>query len=340
MPSNVRPLALGTRYARDVVSLTVAGLTTQAYFSLRSLDAQVALTRSTLAARDESLGIIRKRAEGGVSSDLELNQAQGARADAAIQLRELERQRELVHHPERVLELPLVRGLRDDDPVQRPDRVEVQRLGGRGEENLEPGIGKDHAAHIAVTDEFVTRFLDFAVGFEEIAGIDPRMANLFTITTVLISIPIAEMCFVYIATLYKGSIELTTAMLFALAFLGEFFMGGVTGIFLGSSGADVYLHDSYFVIAHFHYTFVPIAIIGLFAGFYFWFPKMFGRMMNEFWGKVHFFLTFVFLNGTFFTMHILGAVGFPRRLAGQEIYRGLRHTGHRLDAVLYLLRNA
>jgi len=146
-----------------------------------------------------------------------------------------------------------------------------------------------------------------------IAGIDPRMANLFTITTVLISIPIAEMCFVYIATLYKGSIELTTAMLFALAFLGEFFMGGVTGIFLGSSGSDVYLHDSYFVIAHFHYTFVPIAIIGLFAGFYFWFPKMFGRMMNETLGKVHFWGTIIGFNMIFLPLFVTGAAGDQRR---------------------------
>ena len=139
------------------------------------------------------------------------------------------------------------------------------------------------------------------------------MANLFTITTVLISIPIAEMCFVYIATLYKGSIELTTAMLFALAFLGEFFMGGVTGIFLGSSGADVYLHDSYFVIAHFHYTFVPIAIIGLFAGFYFWFPKMFGRMMDETLGKIHFWGTIIGFNGVFLPLFYVGAAGDQRR---------------------------
>jgi cytochrome c oxidase subunit 1 len=146
-----------------------------------------------------------------------------------------------------------------------------------------------------------------------IAGIDPRMANLFTITTVLISIPIAEMCFVYIATLYKGSIELTTAMLFALAFLGEFFLGGVTGIFLGSSGSDIYLHDSYFVIAHFHYTFVPIAIIGLFAGFYFWFPKMFGRMMDETWGKIHFWGTIIGFNGIFIPLFFTGAAGDQRR---------------------------
>src|SRR5262249_36858904 len=93
-----------------------------------------------------------------------------------------------------------------------------------------------------------------------IAGIDPRLANVFSATTVLISIPIAEMCFLYIATLYGGSIRFTTPMLWALAFVAEFLIGGVTGIYLGASGADIYYHDTYFVVAHFHYTFFPIAI--------------------------------------------------------------------------------
>src|SRR4249920_3561491 len=89
-----------------------------------------------------------------------------------------------------------------------------------------------------------------------VAGIDPRMANIFSITTLLISVPITEMVFLYIATLYGGSIHLDTPMLWALAFIGEFMIGGVTGIFLGSSATDIYLHDTYFIIAHFHYTFV------------------------------------------------------------------------------------
>ena len=134
---------------------------------------------------------------------------------------------------------------------------------------------------------FGTGVLSFMVWAHHqfIAGIDPRMANIFTITTLLISVPIAEMMFVYIATLYGGSITLTTPMLWALSFIAEFLIGGVTGIFLGASGADIYLHDTYFVLAHFHYTFVPIAIIGTFAGVTYWFPKMFGRMMNETLGQ-------------------------------------------------------
>ena len=93
-----------------------------------------------------------------------------------------------------------------------------------------------------------------------ISGIDPRMANIFTVTTVLISVPLAEMMFVYIATLYGGSIRLETPMLWALGFLGTFLIGGVTGIFLGASGSDIYMHDTYFVLAHFHYTFYPIGL--------------------------------------------------------------------------------
>src|SRR4030095_13210814 len=106
-----------------------------------------------------------------------------------------------------------------------------------------------------------------------IAGIDPRMANVFTATTVLISIPVGEMLFVYIATLYGGSIRFTVPMLWALAFIAEFLIGGVTGIFLGASSGDIYFHDTYFVLAHFHYTFFPIAIIATFAGVTHWFPK-------------------------------------------------------------------
>ncbi len=147
-----------------------------------------------------------------------------------------------------------------------------------------------------------------------IAGIDPRMANVFTITTLLISIPIAEMCFVYIATLYGGSITFKTPMLWALAFVAEFLIGGVTGIFLGASGADIYFHDTYFVLAHFHYTFFPIAIIAVYAGLTYWFPKMFGRMMNDTLGKIHFWGTIIPFNMIFLPLFLLGAWGQHRRI--------------------------
>jgi cytochrome c oxidase subunit 1 len=163
---------------------------------------------------------------------------------------------------------------------------------------------------------FATGILSFTVWAHHqfVAGIDPRMANIFTVTTLLISIPIAEMCFVYIATLYGGSIRLTTPMLWALAFVAEFLIGGVTGIFLGASGADIYFHDTYFVLAHFHYTFFPIAIIGTFAGFTYWFPKMFGKMMNETLGKIHFWGTIIPFNCIFIPLFVLGIGGQHRRI--------------------------
>jgi cytochrome c oxidase subunit 1 len=163
---------------------------------------------------------------------------------------------------------------------------------------------------------FGTGVLSFTVWAHHqfIAGIDPRMAHIFTVTTLLISIPIAEMMFIYIATLYGGSITFTTPMLWALAFIGEFLIGGVTGIFLGASGADIYFHDTYFVLAHFHYTFFPITIIGFYAGFTFWFPKMFGKMMDERLGKIHFWGTIIPFNLIFIPLFVLGAAGQHRRI--------------------------
>jgi len=156
-----------------------------------------------------------------------------------------------------------------------------------------------------------------------VAGIDPRMANVFTVTTILISIPIAELCFVYIATLYKGSIEFTTPMLFALAFMAEFLIGGVTGIFLGSSGSDIYFHDTSFVVAHFHYTFFPISIIAVFAGVYYWYPKMFGRKMSETLGKIHFWGTIISFNLIMIPLFYLGAAGQHRRVYNYEHFSEL-----------------
>jgi cytochrome c oxidase subunit 1 len=160
-----------------------------------------------------------------------------------------------------------------------------------------------------------------------VAGIDPRMASLFTITTLIISVPIAEMLFLYIATLYGGSITLATPMLWALAFVAEFLLGGVTGIFLGAAGADIYLHDTYFVLAHFHYTFFPIAIIGAFAGITFWFPKMFGRMMDERLGKIHFWGTIIAFNVIFIPLFITGAAGDHRRIFDYSGFADLATPG-------------
>ncbi|HXG22271.1 MAG TPA: cbb3-type cytochrome c oxidase subunit I [Methylomirabilota bacterium] len=176
---------------------------------------------------------------------------------------------------------------------------------------------------------FATGVLSFLVWAHHqfVAGIDPRMAHLFTVMTLLISIPIAEIVFAYIATLYGGSIELTTPMLWALAFVAEFLLGGVTGIFLGSSGTDIYLHDTYFVLAHFHYTFVPIAIIATFAGIYYWYPKMFGRRLNELLGKLHFWGTVIGFNCAFIPLFITGMAGDHRRIYSYEGFSQLATPG-------------
>jgi cytochrome c oxidase subunit 1 len=176
---------------------------------------------------------------------------------------------------------------------------------------------------------FATGVLSFTVWAHHqfVAGIDPRMANVFTVTTLLISVPIAEMLFVYIATLYGGSITLATPMLWALSFIATFLIGGVTGIFLGASGGDIYLHDTYFVLAHFHYTFFPIAIIGTFAGFTFWFPKMFGKQMNDTLGKIHFWLTIIPFNGVFIPLFITGMWGDHRRIFDHTNFPELNQPG-------------
>ncbi len=160
-----------------------------------------------------------------------------------------------------------------------------------------------------------------------VAGIDPRAANIFTVTTVLISIPIAELVFVFIATLFKGSISFTVPMLWGLAFIAEFLFGGVTGIFLGSSGSDIYLHDTYFVLSHFHYTFFPISIIAVFAGVTYWFPKMFGRHLSEGLGKVHFWLTIISFNVVFVPLMLLGLAGQHRRIFNYNQFDELMAPG-------------
>ena len=169
---------------------------------------------------------------------------------------------------------------------------------------------------LALFTTFGTGILSFVVWAHHqfVAGIDPRMANLFTVTTLLISIPIAELLFLYIATLFRGSIQFSVPMLWALSFVTAFLMGGVTGIHLGAHGTDIFFHDTYFVVAHFHYTFFPIAIIGLYAGITYWYPKMFGRHMNETINKIHFWCTFIPFNMIFLPLFLLGLAGQHRRI--------------------------
>jgi len=135
------------------------------------------------------------------------------------------------------------------------------------------------------------------------------------------------MCFLYIATLYGGSIRLKVPMLWGLAFVAEFLLGGVTGIFLGASGADIYFHDTYFVVAHFHYTFVPIAVIGFFMGFTYWFPKMYGKMLDETLGKIHFWITILGFNMIFIPLFFTGMWGDHRRIYNYSHFPDLVKNG-------------
>ncbi len=153
-----------------------------------------------------------------------------------------------------------------------------------------------------------------------ISGLDPRLAMPFSITTILISVPFALMVFAMIATLWGGAISFKTPMLFALGTFAVFLVGGLTGIFNGSAPVDIYIHDTYFVVAHFHYTLFSVTFFAAFAGIYFWFPKMFGRLMNETLGKLHFWLTFVFFNTVFVPMFLLGLGGMMRRIANPMQY--------------------
>ncbi len=161
-----------------------------------------------------------------------------------------------------------------------------------------------------------------------ISGMDPRLAAPFSLTTILISVPFSITVFAYIATLWGGSIRLNPAMAFAVAMLGEFLVGGVTGIINGSAAADIYVHDSYFVVAHFHYTLFPIVFLAPFAGFYFWFPKLFGRTMNNALSWLHLVPTLVFFNLTFLPQFNLGMMGMHRRIADPSVWDFLKGGQH------------
>lgn len=158
-------------------------------------------------------------------------------------------------------------------------------------------------------------FLSFIVWGHHmfVTGMNPFLGSVFVFTTLLIAIPSAVKAFNYITTLWKGNIRLTPAMLFSIGLVSTFVTGGLTGIILADSALDVNVHDTYFVVAHFHIVMGLSAIFGMLAGVYHWFPKMFGRMLNTKLGFAHFWLTLVCGFGTFFPMHFVGMAGAPRR---------------------------
>jgi cytochrome c oxidase subunit 1 len=166
-----------------------------------------------------------------------------------------------------------------------------------------------------VTSILAIAFLSFIVWGHHmfVTGMNPFLGSVFTFTTLLIAIPSAVKAFNYMTTLWKGNLQLTPAMLFSIGLVSTFVSGGLTGIILGDSALDINVHDTYFVVAHFHIVMGLSAIFGLFAGVYHWFPKMYGRMMNKKLGYAHFWITFVSAYGVFFPMHFLGLAAVPRR---------------------------
>jgi cytochrome c oxidase subunit 1 len=146
-----------------------------------------------------------------------------------------------------------------------------------------------------------------------ITGMNPFLGSVFTFTTLLIAIPSAVKAFNYITTLWKGNIQFNPPMLFAIGFVSTFITGGLTGIILGDSALDINVHDTYFVVAHFHLVMGISALYGMLAGMYHWFPLMFGKMMNKNLGYIHFWVTAISAYGVFFPMHFIGMAGLPRR---------------------------
>ena len=165
-------------------------------------------------------------------------------------------------------------------------------------------------------------FLSFIVWAHHmfITGMNPFLGSVFVFTTLLIAIPSAVKVFNYITTLWKGSIVYTPAMLFTIGLVSTFITGGVTGIILADAALDITIHDTYFVVAHFHVVMGLSAVFGMFAGVYHWFPKMFGKMLNTRMGYVHFWITIVGAYGVFFPMHFVGLAGAPRRYYDYSVY--------------------
>ncbi len=172
-------------------------------------------------------------------------------------------------------------------------------------------------------------FLSFIVWAHHMfmSGVNPFISNFFVIFTLIIAVPSAVKVFNWIATLYGGNIRFTTALLFGVGFVSMFISGGLTGIFLGNSAIDIQLHDTYFVVAHFHIVMGVAAFFGMFAGIYHWFPKMYSRFMNETLGKIHFWGTLIGAYAVFWPMHYIGMAGVPRRYYRFDSFEAFSHFG-------------
>jgi cytochrome c oxidase subunit 1 len=156
-----------------------------------------------------------------------------------------------------------------------------------------------------------------------VSGMNPALGTAFMLTTMVIAVPSAIKSFNWLGTIWGGSIRFTTPMLHALGFFSTFVIGGLSGIFMANTPVDIFIHDTYFIVAHFHYVVAGI-IFAMFAAVTYWFPKIFGRMMNEPLGKIHFFLTWIFFNAVFFPMHFTGTAGMMRRIYNPLQYEFLQ----------------
>ena len=157
------------------------------------------------------------------------------------------------------------------------------------------------------------------------SGMNPALGMTFMISTMMIALPSAVKVFNWIGTIWGGKVTFDTVTLNCVAFVSMFIVGGLSGIFMAAVPVDIYFHDTYFIVAHFHYVLFGATLFGCFGAIQFWFPKMWGRMMSERVGKLHFLLTFIGFNGTFFPMHMLGIAGFPRRYADPYIHPYMEH---------------
>ena len=156
------------------------------------------------------------------------------------------------------------------------------------------------------------------------SGMNPTLGMTFMISTMLIAVPSAIKVFNWMGTMWGGNIKFTVPMLHAIAFVAMFVIGGLSGVFMASTPVDIYIHDTYFIVAHIHYVLFGGSLFAIFAAITFWYPKMFGRLMNPFWGKVHFGLTLIFYNMTFWPMHNLGVGGHMRRIYDPTQYEFLQ----------------